>query len=275
MKSIIQFISKNKRSIFYSFVISIGIFFALSMYSEYGNKSYWRVIAIISIIFIFEIYLNWRFATKVLRQIDMPNINVYNLWGHLINHITLPLLLFYSFAGFLYFNQDEVVRYFSILLHFMINVILFVNIRSYYQDEFNIEEKTKYIYDLIKLIIFFLGVNLILHGVMLAEAQIWIGAFLLSLLALMLGLLLIYRKNQKEMLVIVYIIISTLLIGIVYILLFTLGFVLLGINLILFLLFYFILSFLHHKIERTLTPHVVLEYVLIFILALLLFHNLS
>jgi hypothetical protein len=256
---LLKFLSKNKRSIFYALFTGLGLTFALQILKDYGTEKFFYVILLTSLILVFEIYINWRYATKVLRQIDMPNINVYNLWGHLINHISLPLLLFFSLAGFVYFNDDDLVRIVAIFILTIVNLILFINIRSYYEDNFAIEEKTRYVYDLIKLIIFFFGVNLILH----------IRSFL--------GLqgLLIYRKDGEGIAAILFTILAAFLISVIFMIFEFLGLLLLGTNVITFLLFYVALAVLHHRIERTLTAEIVGEYVLILILAFLLFWGIS
>ncbi|MBN2016173.1 hypothetical protein JW766_05055 [Candidatus Dojkabacteria bacterium] len=275
MTQFISFLGKNKRSIFYAFSTGFGLTFALELLKDYGGDEFWMGVSLTSVVLILEIYLNWRFATRILRQIDLPSINTYNLWGHFLNHITLPLLLFFSLAGFIYFNSDDLVRLIAIIALVFINIILFINIRSYYQDEFKIDVSTRYIYDVIKLIISFFGINLILHVKVLLQLDLWLMACCVCFLLLILGGLLIYRKAQVNIYTIAYVIISSFLIAVVFMLLNVFGFILLGINVISFLLFYFSLSILHHRIERSLTLNVFLEYVMFFIIALLLFAGLS
>jgi hypothetical protein len=275
MKKIIGFIKKNFRSIFYAFSIGLGLLFALQLLVDYGGEAFLTAVVVTSIVLCFEIYLDWRFATKVLRQIDMPTINTYNLWGHLLNHITLPLLSLFSFAGFIYFNSDELIRYIAIVLLVILNMILFINIRSYYRDEFKVEEGTRYIYDAIKLMIFFFGINLILHVKIFIDIDLWITAILVCSLTLILGGLLIYRRAQLSIATIAYVIIMSFIIAILFMVLSITGFLFIGINVLMFLLFYFSLSILHHKLERTLTLGVFFEYILILLLALILFFGIS
>lgn len=273
--ALLKFVIKNKRSFFYAFLTGLGLVFALQLLKDYGPDKFLIAISITNFVLILEIYINWRYATKVLRQIDMPSINVYNLWGHLINHITLPILLFLSLSGFVYFNDDDLIRIIAICFLVFINLILFINIRSYYEDEFKVEEKTRFVYDLIKLIIFFFSVNLVLHMKMYWTLDIWIIALLICFLALGLGMLLVYRKGGQGLTTTLYVITSSFAIAVIFMLLDIFGLVLLGINIIVFLLFYFTLAILHHRLERTLTIEVFMEYLLVLVLALLLFLGIS
>ncbi len=274
MKKLFCFIYKRKRTIFHAIATGLGLLLSIHLLKDYGNEKFIITIVATSLILFLEIYLNWRFATKVLRQIDMPSINVYNLWGHLINHITLPLLLFYSVAGFIYFNSDDLVRIISILFLIVINLIFFINVRSYYSDKFKMEEKTRYIYDVIKLIIFFFSINLILHIRMIFQINSWIIGVFVCFISLILYILIIYRKIQVNINTITYVIVVSFVISVLYMILDITGYFFLGINIVIFLLFYIFLSILHHKLERTLTVKVFTEYLLILILALLLFGGL-
>lgn len=275
MRIILKFIYKNKHSIFYAFLTGFGLVFAIQLLKDYGLDKFLFTVIITSLILFLEIYLNWRFATKVLRQIDMPSVNVYNLWGHLLNHISLPLLLFYSLAGFIYFNSDDLIRLIAISFLVIINVTLFINVRSYYRDEFKVEESTRYIYDVIKLIVFFFCINLILHVKILLQVDLWISALGVCALVLILGFLVIYRTAQLGFDTIIYVICASFVISIFFMILNIFGFMLLGINVIIFLTFYMVLSILHHKMERTLTLGVFTEYFLILLLAFLLFSGIN
>lgn len=268
-------IRNNRRSIFYSSLTGLGLILALHFLKEYGRDSFIIITLGTSLLLIFEVYLDWRYATRILRQIDMPTVNVYNLWGNLLNHITLPLFLYYSFAGFIYFNEDDLIRIVGIFILTIINIILFMNIRSYYRDEFIIEEKTHYIYSIIKLITFFFGVNLILHIMNFWVVDNWFYSLLVTLLSLILGLLLIYRKQDQSFGEFVYVLLSSFVIGVVFLVLNTINVVFLGINIIVFLCFYIALSTLIHRLERTLSREIFVEYILILILAIILFLGIS
>lgn len=271
MQNINKVLVKNRRSVFYSFVICLGLIFSLQLLNDFGLRYFLIASLFTAFVLIFEIYLDWRYATKVLRQIDMPSINVYNLWGNLLNHIFLPILLLFTTFGFIYFNKDNLVRYFTIVLVGVVNSILFINIRSYYEDKFNIESGTRYVFDAIKLFIFFFGVNLLLHFLVQFDLDIWLGAFGSAFLVIVLGGLLLYRKEQTDLIQLIYLVVSAFLVAVLFLLLHSMGMVLLGINVLSFLLFYFLLSILSHKIERTLSKNTLIEYLLILIIAFLLF----
>jgi hypothetical protein len=275
LKSIVKFILKNKRSLFYAFLTGLGLFTSTRMYEDYGFEGFFATIGITACILLFEIYLNWRFATKILRQIDMPNVNTYNLWGNLLNHILLPVLLFFTITGFIYFNIDPLTRFLAICICFTVNLFLFINIRSYYEDDFRIESKTRYVYDIAKLFIFFFGVNLIIHMQISMDPGEWIGSVLICSLSIILGALLLYRKAQLSIVSIIYILLASFVIAIFYMVLSSLGLLFLGINVLTFLLFYLALSILHHRVERTLTVGILVEYLLIFVIAVTIFLGIS
>ncbi len=275
MNMALRFLNKNKRSFVHSTFIGLGCILALQLLKESGKNAFWGVIGGLVLLQLFELYLNWRYATKVLRQIDMPNVNVYNLWGHLLNHILLPILLIITFSGFIYFNDDDLVRIVAIALLSLLHTILFINIRSYYHDEFKSEESTRYVYDLLKLVIFFFGINLILHFQLLFSVGTTFISFSVSVFSLILGFLLIYRRNQVALKTLLYITVMAFFVGTSFMILSVWGIVLLGINLITFLVFYFGMSLLHNKLERTLTLETFLQYIIMLLLALSLFSGIS
>lgn len=275
MNSIAKTIQLHKNRLLLAIFVGLGLLFSLQILKDHGATHFLVSVVCISIIMLLEIYANWRYATRVLRQIDMPNVNIYNLWGHLLNHIVLPLLLYYSVAGFVFYNDDDLIRLVAIALFVGIYLVLLVNIRAYYMDEFKTEEETRYIFDVIKLSSFFLGVNLILHIMGYAGLPTWLGGIFICFLAIGIGLLLILRKAQHNMLTVMYVLVTSFIIAIVFMIV-TLGsFMLLGVNIILFLLFYFIYAILHHRLDRTLTIETFIEYCLILIIAVLIFWGIS
>ncbi|MBU0976466.1 MAG: hypothetical protein ABIE03_07905 [Patescibacteria group bacterium] len=270
-----KYIITNRRSIFYALLVGLGLLFGLQVLKDYGTKEFLYAICGTALVVFLEIYLNWRYATKVLRQVDMPSVNVYSLWGHLLNHIMLPLLLLFSVSGFIFFHKDDLIRIIVIALMSVVFVILFINIRSYYEDEFKTEEKTRYVYEVMKLIIFFFGLNLIINLEVFWGLDIWISAFLVSLLVTILGMLLIYRKSQLGIIQGGYVIGSAVVVALSFLVLHSAGVIMLGVNVTVFLLFYFLFSILNHRLDRTLTKGIFLEYVLILLFAFLLFCGIS
>lgn len=275
MKNIYVFLNKNSRSIFYALTTGLGLFFALDQLKEEGINRYLLIIGLTILLQAFEVFLDWRYATKILRQIDLPNVNIYNLWGHILNHIILPVFIIVSVAGFIYYNSDDLIRIVAIFIVISINMILFINIRSYYQDEFLVEQKTRYVYTAIKLVIFFFSMNFLLHLSRFCLFEIWVLTCLVCFLILILAFLMIYQRAQVSLATIIYVIVSAFVISLIFMVLSQIGIILIGLNVITFLLFYFALSILHHKMERTLTRNVLGEYILILILALSIFFGLS
>ena len=237
--TLLEFLNRCKRSFFYSIVISLGLLFSLEMLKDYGSKAFLIVVVGCSCILLFEIYLNWRLSAKVLKQVDMPILNAYSLWGHSLNHILLPLLLIYSFAAFIYINDDDLIRIISIVIYMVLNFLLFVNIRSYYLDEFKVEEDTNYIYDIIKLILYFFSVNVILHLGNLEAINTLIQGFFIGIFSVLLGFLILFRENVFELSAKLYVFAISVVIALVYMLALSYQIVLLGINIMTFLIFYF------------------------------------
>lgn len=275
MNLIFSALKKNKRALLYSGVLVLGLLFAVEIMKDHGPRAFLIVTVILSLILLFEVYINWRFATKVLRQIDIPNINAYSLRGHLVNHLLLPIFLFYSTAGFIYFNDDDLIRILTIVIFAVVNLILLINIRAYYRDEFKVDIQTRYVYDMIKLIIFFFCVNLILYGGSLLNIGILIEGVTVFIVALFLELVVMYRKEEVNLIGRVYILVATFLVMAGFVALKVSGILALGVNVLTFLLFYFLVSILHHKLERTLSFELFMEYALIFVLGVVLFLGVS
>lgn len=265
----------QKRSLLFAIAIMLGQLLALQMLKDYGGPKFLIVAVLTSCLICFEIYINWRIATKVLRQLDMPTVNVYNLWGHLLNHIVLPLGLFTSVTGFIYFNDDDFVRVCVIGINFFVNIVLLTNIHSYYNDDFMTEEKTHYIFDLVKLFNYFFVINLILHLKKYYNIDTWIIGLLVCFLSIGSGLLLAFRKGQQGLSIVTYMLITSFIISVLAMIIIVGNFVLIGVNVILFLLFYFVYAMLHHRLERTLTKQVFVEYCLTIVVALLILIGIS
>lgn len=273
MKKAYFFLKKNFRSLFYALTISLGIELGIQILYDKGLKFYIYSNSLFFFVLIFEVYQSWRSSTKIFRQIDLPINSPYSLNSNIFKHLILPLLLFLSITLFEYFNTDQVIRFIAGFLSFIQFFLVFINIRSYYEDNFVTESSTNYIYGLIELSIFFFLSNAIMNfGIQFNIAKIFIAG-LISILVLLEGVIQLFLSSISDILTLLYFLICSLIIFLTFLLLLNLGFAYLSINIIILLEFYISISLFIHKLNRSLTKDLIIEYTLILVIAFLILKN--
>lgn len=272
MKNFFRNLLINKRPIFYSLILSIG-FCVLIFILEYNpEKNYFLGSVVLYIILMFEIYATWAMGRKKLKQLEVPILDQYSQLTQVIMHYSLPSLAYWAIVGFIYTNTSFSISILLIIIIFILFLTLFINIRAYYLDKFRIEEKTHYIYDVLKLFIYFLIIYTLYIFEYKYNINFYTPAFLIVLFSFIIQGLNLYRYNHIHLNSILFIFFNSLVLGIISILLNNI----VQINLfekitISFISYYFLMGITHHKIRKDLTVRIVLEYFLFGVLALLIF----
>jgi len=267
--------NKYIESIIFSLASAFGLLLSIEILNNYGEKLFLFINFIVCLVILIEIYINWRISVRVLKQLHMTIQNSYNVLGHFFNHLVTPLLFYLSSAYFIYFNEDPILNLVTIIILFFIFFVFFVNIKSYYKDDFKEELKTNYIYDALKLFIYFYSINIVLSFSQLNNFSIQIVGILIFLISFIIGIFITAKEIFFNFSAKLYFLFGSFFISIVFFVLSFFNFIELGINFILFLFFYFILSLFHHRTERTLTIEIIVQYILFFLLSLVLFWGIS
>lgn len=263
----ISFLKNNRRSIMYSIIIVLGLVFLFNL--ERSNYFFLGAL-IIYLIVLFEMFYIWFVSKDKLRQLDLPLVTSYTKVKEFIHHIALPSLLFVAYVGFIYFNNDIPVRFPLIILALFSFTTLFINLKAFYLDKYQLEKNTYFIYDLIELQIYFGIVNIILNLVG--------GAFLIIILITLFSFVLLFLNIYQfdevnryfltvvSILSVINFFLITFLIGISV-------FNQLALSVLLFQIYYFLFAILRHKVEGTLNRDILIEYFGIFLLSLGFFYG--
>jgi len=235
---------------------------------------------ILYLVVLFEMFYIWFVAQEKLKQFDLPLISNYSRIKRYIHHFMLPSLLYISVVGFIYYNNQTAIRIPIIVLSFIAFFSLFINLRAFYQDKFKLEESTYFVYDLIELMIFFTMVNIGFHFIIttgVSPSVLVIFIFFISLLLLTLNLYQFENFNLNSMIFVTALsLVPTIL---VYILFYHTDFYPntngLIISVLTFLTYYFIFGILSHKLDGSLKPSVIIEYISIFLLTLAFLSGIS
>lgn len=272
----IKTLTKNRRGIFYGFVVSLGLVFLTQLLIATSVRHFMVGAFILYFIFIFEVSISWFYARKVLAQMEIPQVDIYSKYSQLTHHIILPSILYFSFLGIIYIYHLSLPKYFIFLIAFFTFTLLFVNIRAYYEDKFKLEEKTHYVYDIIKFIVFFLVANSILRLENFLNTPSFFTYLEIALLTLFLNSLILVRNKQINLWTISYIIFASIVLAVVtYILLSFTVFTILSTAIYLLLTNYILSAILHHKLEGTFSKEILLEYLTVLLLSLVILQGLT
>lgn len=252
-------------------MLVLGISVAFDQLEGGNQENFFTIIFIVSIILIIEIYTTWSFYKVNNPQISIVKNESYDQITHLIHHILLPLLTYYSSALFIYFNRSREYRWFLYAITFFVFTLLFYNLRGYFERKREEESVSHYVYDIIKLFLFFMISDVLFQSIEGSERLILVplSSFLLSLVLTILSLSRRQITDHKEF---PWILSSSGVIGIFSFLILSANFLdstqFAFFNLI---LFYVSMATFHHKIHKSLTFSIFFEYLLIIFFTLTIF----
>jgi hypothetical protein len=255
-----KFLRENTINLIYAFTLSIGIYISNHELGAYQNLGNFSLLSFsLLLIYFAELYLNYVRRNKKI-QINLDFHDKVNELSLLYHFIFLPVVLYFSLASFYYYNYKESIGVILIILVFFIFFTLFRNIRYFFRNEIKFENSTHYIYDLIKIFIFFC-LNNFLANQLYVHPNKKILIFLLSfLLAFILMSLSLWRWNKISRENLIASIVCSIICGLSFIL-FSFIFVnAMQISLISVFVFYISIAIIHHLRERNLTRQIMLEY---------------
>jgi len=273
---ITRIIKKNIKPVFYSLSLTLGIYVALQEIHE--NKNVYRFILfslLIFFIYLAELYSNWK-SEKTKIELNMNFNDDVNELSQVFHKIVLPIALYVAVIGFGFYN----IRSSSILVVlgavFVTFYLLFLNIRAFFEAKNKLEDKTHYVYDLIKFIIFFCIVNVFSNAANNFPANLTLYAICVIITSFTLIALMLWRFDKIHMSSLVYATIVSLSIGIVF-MVYHGGRVVnsLQISLGLFFVFYLASAIIHHIIMKTFTKGVLFEYLLVITIVLAITYGIA
>lgn len=260
------------RSLFYAATVVLGLLLAYDQL-RFPASRFWQVIAVVLVVFVSELAINVHQHRQLFAgRIVETGIGSSRL-AKLIDHFILPIAVYVSIAGFVYFNRTTQVVYVVLIGAFVMFTLLFANIRAFYLHYSSMEVSTHYVYDIVKLISFFCATNAVFN---LAASMDRGYLILVPLLALVLMGLTTHRYQQLHPFSALLVGLLGLIVGVLSVVLF-LSFpgMIMSVGLITFAAFYFSMAFLHHYMHSDLTIRIIVEYLLVFLLVLLLVLGIS
>ncbi len=263
------------QSLFYAVTIVLGMTLALSELDQGRTANFLRFSVVVLLAFVIELYLSWTERSRQVKQTQIPRFDRISYQSQLLHHAFLPVIAYLSILGFAYFNRQFHLRVTILGLAFVVFTILFINIRAYYAHTLKVLESTHFIYDIIKLVIFFCACDTLLNISITYNLGI-LGILGIAFLSIGLLLLMLIRYNRLELLALLLVIaLSAIIGGLTFFMLSQGRFNAMQMAFISFLSFYVSSAALHHEMDHDLTWTILLEYVAILIIAISLVYGIN
>jgi len=213
--------------------------------------------------FLLESMLSFRNAMEAKTKLSLPYIFDDLKHIHVSHHLILPTLLYISITSFIILNGSSLLTQFVIVLSVITLYALFEGQQTSIRHDFMFDEYLHYIYDSIKIIIYFLLIDSTIAAYKIGDINL-VAVFAISeAVAFLLFLLIISRKRELNTAGILYIFFASMLSSILVLLMTTLGSATIILALMASVIYYLLIGIIHHKINASLTAGIVLEYILI------------
>src|SRR3990167_2219230 len=143
-------LTNKKRPLIYAIIMTIGFIFLQNLLQTLPEQYFLTGILLLYPLLIFELLITRYSAKLLLKQYSLPPVseNKESL-SHLVHHVVLPSLIYFSSVSFLFFHRQPSLQPFLTIGLFFTYWILFTNIRAFYEDKFKLEIYTHNIYDII------------------------------------------------------------------------------------------------------------------------------
>lgn len=264
----------KKRPFFYAAVLTVGFAALITFLENLPDNFFFAGVVILYLTLLFELYSNQFYAEKILDQYELPQVVDKDTLVHNIHHKLFPSLTYFALVGFLYFNHQTSVELIFLGIVFIVYSLLFTNIRAYFEDKYKLEEVTHSVYDILSLIIVFALSNSISH-------IYWInGQNLLTIIlnVLLLGTMSFVILLRLHVFRLKYLAATSILAIAYTVLVFFLlawGLNILLISFLTMLFYYYLIAYLSHLKDRTASVKVLLEYIVVFLIFLVLIYGIS
>ncbi len=272
----IQILKNFKRSILFSFIIFFQFLVFIYISSEYSSFYYFLASAFLFVLFLLILYLDHISHTKKYSQMEIMIVDKSYYYRHLLNHNLVPKFVYLLTVVFLYLANPIGLKLLISVVSTTGLFLCLLNLRSYFINKLTIENDTHVVYDSLKVFMFFLASNSILHLVKLEYISGTSGIVLTSFTSLILVAMIFARHRLLNKMSILVTLFSFVVVTLSQLVL--LKVLMLDIresSIMLLTVFYFIVSLIHHTYEKTLTYKVILNYILIIVIVLLLSYGLK
>lgn len=255
-----HYFDKYYKPIIFSTISFLGLIYLEKL--RFSNLNYFITASVIYIVVLFLLLLlDQKNSSK--NSIIPLLFDKYSFISNVSQHFILPIWLVISIIFVMYVNIDKNLVFIYTFLGNLCLLFCFVNIHSFYANNFLIERRTHLIYDFIKIFLFVINSNILLHFYFsknISEILLYLSfASLTFFLIFLICFRRLYEIKRASisillgtilMLLLMFWCISVLKLGFVYT------------NIFSIILFYIISAFIHHELDETLTVSVITEYLL-------------
>ncbi|MBD3280713.1 hypothetical protein GF389_04275 [Candidatus Dojkabacteria bacterium] len=137
---------QNIKQIVFAGIITLAFTLVFDANNSENQRVLLPAIVISSLILLTQIYIIYRRANSKLKQLQIPTVDRYKDSIEILYHFVLPLIFFFDLCLFVYFNTVYLLGVVLIAICFVVFLVLFINIRAYFEDKFNIELATHFVY---------------------------------------------------------------------------------------------------------------------------------
>lgn len=266
----------KKRPFIYAFSLSIGFALLRDILRTAPTNYFFYTAAILYLILIFELFITRYYAKYLLDQYMLPPVSdTSHKVIQFIHHLSLPTLLYFSLVAFTYFNSATYLDPLIWLTVFIVYSVLFTNIRAFYEDKFKLEEHTHVIYDILNILLVYFLFEVILQGVNYFNLNLIYETPLSFIVIMSVGLLTVIRYKLVNRLMLLFLILIAIFCALLVLIGNLLNLATVTIALIGTLIFYYFTAFINHYREQTFSYEILFEYVVVFLLLIVLVIGIS
>ncbi|MBN1331276.1 hypothetical protein JW978_00110 [Candidatus Dojkabacteria bacterium] len=253
-------IGQNTKQLLFATIITLAITLIVNAKNSGNGNAIYPAILLSSVILVIQVFVIYKRASQKLKQLQIPAVNRYKDSLEIFYHFVLPIVFFIDLCLFIYFNTVYLLTPVLLIFCFIVFLVLFINIRAYFEDKFKIELSTHFIYFFIinfTLFSFCIAILSISYSYSLPIILVCILVAVFSSATLYFSHLESARLDFRLLLLIA---LFGFVCGIISAILFHEFSSILRTSFIVASLFYFLNSLITHKKEGTLEAAVVFEY---------------
>jgi hypothetical protein len=267
---VLKFITNHKRELLYGLVLGAGSISLQLIAKNYNYDIQLLVIVINLAMLLIGIYVHFSRADAQLKQLDLPSVDQLTPSLKLILHILFPAIFLITLEHFIIFNNYPWLSIIYFIITAFVTTSYLINIKAHYLDKFKLVEKTNYIYDVTRILVFFMVLDIILNISSILSMNIYLVGLIVFVISAALIASILIRKININYFDILLILLAGLALGLLLVGIHTLlAASAIIVSFFLTLCYYILAAVITHELDNTLRLSTVVEYLLVSLLALL------
>lgn len=258
-----------RRSLFYAICIFSLLQFLLIPLQKRSYFIFWILSLAGYSVILLELFYSRITAKPVSLRLKFISQRVWK--KHFLQHLLLPSILYFCGVLFIFFNRIRLLEQAAIVIISLSFWLLFYNISMIYMKAYHTSEKTKYIFNFIRIIVFYFITDAIINGVFyygIERVWIYIGVAVVTVFLIN---FMIFIFEQLSLRTSIWALITGVLIGGLSLMIMLLNlFSITILSLVITILFYLAVAVWHHKLEGTFNWDIMTQYSLFAVMAIIL-----